>query len=125
MPEMPHMARACPTSDRPDGGEGIRVSTVTGQGLDTVRRSVAESTFGARVGLGDLEIGLTRARHRAALAAAAEALAEARPHLAPDGDAVLAAHHVRMAALALDELVGAIDIEDVLERIFSSFCVGK
>jgi len=30
-----------------------------------------------------------------------------------------------MAALALDELVGAIDVEDVLERIFSSFCVGK
>ena len=119
------LARTKADLNRPDGGEGIRVSTVTGQGLDTVRRSVAESTFGARVGLGDLEIGLTRARHRAALAAAAEALAEARPHLAPDGDAVLAAHHVRMAALALDELVGAIDIEDVLERIFSSFCVGK
>ena len=108
-----------------DADSGIRVSTVTGQGLDTVRRSVAESVFGTRVRLGDLEIGLTRARHRTALAAAAEALAEARPHLAADGDAVLAAHHVRMAALALDELVGAIDVEDVLERIFSSFCVGK
>ena len=104
---------------------GIRVSTVTGQGLDTLRTAVAESVFGARVALGDLEIGLTRARHRNALAAAAEALAEARPHLAPEGDAVLAAHHVRIAALALDELVGAIDIEEVLERIFASFCVGK
>ena len=104
---------------------GIRVSTVTGQGLDTVRKSVAESVFGTRVGLSDLDIGLTRARHRTALAAAAEALAEARPHLEAGGDAVLAAHHVRMAALALDELVGAIDIEEVLERIFSSFCVGK
>ena len=104
---------------------GIRVSTVTGQGLDTVRKSVAESVFGTRVGISDLDIGLTRARHRTALAAAAEALAEARPHLEAGGDAVLAAHHVRMAALALDELVGAIDIEEVLERIFSSFCVGK
>jgi tRNA modification GTPase len=90
-----------------------------------VRKSVAESVFGTRVALADLEIGLTRARHRTALAAAAEALAESRPHLEAGGDAVLAAHHVRMAALALDELVGAIDIEDVLERIFSSFCVGK
>jgi tRNA modification GTPase len=108
-----------------EADSGIRVSTVTGQGLDTVRRSVAESVFGTRVGLGDLGIGLTRARHRTALAAAAEALAEARPHLAADGDPVLAAHHVRLAALALDELVGAIDVEDVLERIFSSFCVGK
>ena len=101
------------------------MSTVNGQGLDTVRRAVAEAVFGRRVALGDLEIGLTRARHRNALEAAAEALTEARPHLQPGGDAVLAAHHVRMSALALDELVGAIDVEDVLERIFSSFCVGK
>jgi tRNA modification GTPase len=107
------------------GGGGVSVSTVTGQGLDIVRRAVAEAVFGRRVALGDLEIGLTRARHRNALEAAAEALTEARPHLEPGGDAVLAAHHVRMAALALDELVGAIDVEDVLERIFSSFCVGK
>ena len=108
-----------------DVDQGIRVSTLTRQGLDTVRKAVAELVFGTSVGLGDLEIGLTRARHRTALAAASEALAEARPHLESDGDAVLAAHHVRMAALALDELVGAIDIEEVLERIFSSFCVGK
>jgi tRNA modification GTPase len=107
------------------GGGGVSVSTVTGQGLDIVRRAVAEAVFGRRVALGDLEIGLTRERHRNALEAAAEALTEARPHLEPGGDAVLAAHHVRMAALALDELVGAIDVEDVLERIFSSFCVGK
>jgi tRNA modification GTPase len=119
------LARTKADLDQSVADSGIRVSTVTGQGLDTVRKAVAESVFGTRVGLGDLEIGLTRARHRSALAAAAEALAEARPHLAADGDAVLGAHHVRMAALALDELVGAIDVEDVLERIFSSFCVGK
>ena len=41
------------------------------------------------------------------------------------GDPVLAAHQVRMATLALDELVGAVDVEEVLERIFSSFCIGK
>ena len=119
------LARTKADLDQSVADSGIRVSTVTGQGLDTVRKAVAESVFGTRVRLGDLEIGLTRARHRTALAGAAEALAEARPHLAADGDAVLAAHHVRMAALALDELVGAIDVEDVLERIFSSFCVGK
>jgi tRNA modification GTPase len=38
---------------------------------------------------------------------------------------VLAAHHVREATTALDELLGAVDIEEVLERVFSSFCVGK
>ncbi len=107
------------------GDSEIRVSTVTGQGLDTVRRTVAEAVFGRRVSLADLEAGLTRARHRTALETAHAALVEARPHLEDGGDAVLAAHHVRMAALALDELVGAIDVEEVLGRIFSSFCVGK
>jgi tRNA modification GTPase len=108
-----------------DDASGVRVSIVTGQGLDTIRSAVAESVFGRRLALGDLEAGLTRARHRAALESARDALREVRPHLQPGGDAVLAAHQVRMAALALDELVGAIDIEDVLERIFASFCVGK
>ena len=56
---------------------------------------------------------------------AEDALAEALPHLAPGGDAVLAAHHVREATAALDELLGAVDVEEVLGRIFGSFCVGK
>jgi tRNA modification GTPase len=37
----------------------------------------------------------------------------------------VAASHVRAAAHALEELVGAVDIEDVLAKVFSSFCVGK
>ena len=39
--------------------------------------------------------------------------------------APVAATHVRAAILALEELVGAIDIEDVLTRVFRSFCIGK
>jgi tRNA modification GTPase len=39
--------------------------------------------------------------------------------------APVAAVHVREAAAALDELIGAVDIDDVLARVFSSFCVGK
>jgi tRNA U34 5-carboxymethylaminomethyl modifying GTPase MnmE/TrmE len=38
---------------------------------------------------------------------------------------VLAAHHVRLGVLALDELIGAVGTEEVLDRIFSRFCVGK
>jgi tRNA modification GTPase len=32
---------------------------------------------------------------------------------------------VREATGALDELIGGVDIEDVLDRVFASFCVGK
>lgn len=101
------------------------VSAVTGEGLDKLRRRVAERLFGGRMVLADLEPGLTRERHRSALAAAQDELTAARPFLGRDGDATLASHHVRRAVLQLDELIGVVDIEDVLDRVFASFCVGK
>ena len=106
-------------------GEGIGVSVVTGEGLEALRRRVAERVFADRIALADLEPALTRARHRTALARACESLAGALEQLRGAGDAVLVAHHVREATTALDELVGAVDIEDVLDRVFASFCVGK
>jgi tRNA modification GTPase len=106
-------------------GGGLPVSAETGEGLGELRRAIVERLYQAGTGLGDLEPALTRERHRLALARAAEALEGARPHLAPTGDAVLAAHHVQQAVLALDALIGAIDVDDVLDRVFATFCVGK
>ena len=116
-------------------GEGVGVSVVTGVGLDRLRRAVAERVFAERMSLGDLEPALTRARHRTALDRARMALAGALEQMGGAGagpvggaaiaDAVLAAHHVRQAATALDELIGTVDVEDVLDRVFASFCVGK
>jgi tRNA modification GTPase len=106
-------------------GEGIPVSAVTGEGLEVLRAAVARRIFGDQLTLGDLEPVLTRDRHREALTRAQAALVAARPHLAPRGEPVLAAHHVREATFALDELVGRVDVEDVLDRLFASFCVGK
>jgi tRNA modification GTPase len=101
------------------------VSAVTGEGLDGVRRDAAGRLFGGRMALADVEPGLSRERHRVALASAEAELAAAEPHLGRDGDATLASHHVRRAILALDELIGAVDIEQVLDRVFAGFCVGK
>jgi tRNA modification GTPase len=53
------------------------------------------------------------------------ALAAAGLHLTPAGDPVLVSHHVREASLALDELLGVVDVEEVLGRVFAGFCVGK
>jgi tRNA modification GTPase len=106
-------------------GAGLAASALTGQGLDALRRAAAERVFGDRINLADLEPALTRERHRLALTRAQTALAEAVPHLGRGGDAVLAAHHVRDATSALEELLGVVDIEEVLDRVFGSFCVGK
>ena len=101
------------------------VSARTGHGLDTLRQRMAAELFGSAASLVDLEAGLTRERHRVALARARDALAAAQPHLLRGGDPVLASHHVREAVLALDGLLGAMDVEEVLGRVFGSFCVGK
>jgi len=108
-----------------DPGEGLPVSVVTGSGLGILRSVAAERMFSERIALADLEPALTRERHRVALIRAQEALAASLPHLGHGGDAVLAAHHIREASSALDELLGAVDVEEVLDRVFGSFCVGK
>ncbi len=69
---------------------------------------------------------LTRARHQSALTHAAEELASFRELRTTNTVPVsIAAVHLRSAVHALETLVGAVDVEDVLARVFSTFCVGK
>ncbi len=105
--------------------DGIPVSTVSGEGLDHLRSAIAEGLFAAGEGYGDLAPMLTRERHRIALARAEASLQSAGPELEANGDAVLAAHHVRNAVEALDELIGVVHPDEVLGRVFERFCVGK
>ncbi|MBU6371842.1 MAG: tRNA uridine-5-carboxymethylaminomethyl(34) synthesis GTPase MnmE [Alphaproteobacteria bacterium] len=99
----------------------LAVSARTGEGvaalLDRLAARVAAALGGAAAP------ALTRARHQALVADAAEALARARTALA--GAPELAGEDLRVAAHALGRLVGRIDVEDVLGEIFSSFCIGK
>jgi tRNA modification GTPase len=69
---------------------------------------------------------LTRVRHRIAVERAREELIEFQEHWRRDIlPASVAAVHIRAAIGALDELIGAVDVEDVLGRVFATFCVGK
>ena len=104
----------------------LPVSSVTGEGLDTLRSAIAERLYGdGTANYTDAEPMLTRERHRVALARAREEIGSAITQLPPRGQAVLAAHHVREAARAVEELIGTVDVEEVLDRVFGSFCVGK
>ncbi len=106
-------------------GEGVAVSSVTGAGLDAIRREAVARVFAAGQPQARLEPALTRERHRLALARARDAVVLAVGEAGPRGDAVLAAHHLQEAARVLEELVGTVDVEAVLDRLFASFCVGK
>jgi tRNA modification GTPase len=114
-------------ADRPAARppDRLSVSVVTGAGLDALRQRLAEVAFGHLLALGDVEPVVTRARHRAALE---RALAELDAFWAARGagvDAAAAATHLRAAVTALDDLIGVVTPDDVLDRVFSTFCVGK
>ena len=64
-------------------------------------------------------------RHAEALARAATALSEAAGHLKAPIQTELAAAQGRVALDALGEIVGRIDNERMLDKLFASFCIGK
>lgn len=106
--------------NRPDCD--LLISASTGEGMpELVSRLEAEAA--SLMGQGDAVI--TRERHRLALGRAQEALQRARAMLAGRGPLELAAEEVRLAARAIGEITGRVDVEDVLDRLFSSFCIGK
>jgi tRNA modification GTPase len=67
----------------------------------------------------------TRARHRQDLVAAREHLARAAAALSAPIEVELAAEDVRLAARSLARVTGRVDPEDVLDRVFARFCIGK
>ena len=109
-------------SNRP---AGPTVSIVSGQGIPELRQRLAEVAFGRLLALGDVEPVVTRARHRAALERAVLELDSFWGARESGVDAAAAATHLRAAVTALDDLIGTVTPEDVLDRVFAAFCVGK
>lgn len=90
-------------------------------GIERLREAL-EAIISQRYGVRE-DAGLTRARHRDCVSRAKEALSNARRNLdiAPE----LSGEDMRRALHAIKELAGEADIEAVLDRIFSRFCIGK
>jgi tRNA modification GTPase len=109
-----------------DGSDfDLAVSARSGSGIDELRsRIAATATAGmpATDGEGPLVANL---RHRECLLAAATALTAAGEVLATGRPQELAAADLRRAADALGEIIGAVTPDDLLDRIFAEFCVGK
>jgi len=105
---------------RPD--DGVCISARTGQGLDALDAEVAR-----HFGLSDAAAGefSARQRHVDCIAAATEHLEHGRAALAETGSGELLAEDLRLAADALGEITGRIHSDDLLGRIFASFCIGK
>lgn len=100
----------------------LAISAATGKGLPELIARL-EQEAGALMGQGDALV--TRERHRKALERAHAALERARAILVSHGPLELAAEETRLAARAVGQITGRVDVEDVLDRLFSSFCIGK
>ena len=123
-----------PTSERAPVAEGAwivrtkadllaepgAVSATTGEGLDALQARLTEAVVAATSG-SDFPAA-TQARHRGRLIEARGHLDRAHQNLeAPE----LASEDVRLAIRSLEAVTGRVDVEAVLDVIFSSFCIGK
>lgn len=104
-----------------DGGQGLAISSVTGDGLDQLAEII---TARASAAVGDPSSpAIMQERHRQQLQIALDALGDlvnGNPL-----EAELRAEDVRRAIAALGRITGRVDAEDVLDQVFSRFCIGK
>ena len=97
----------------------LALSAKTGQGFDALLASLQAQA--SELLAGDPGPGLTRQRHRDALKACHEALQRAIGAT----EVELLGEDLRLAARELGRLTGRVDVEDLLDVIFSKFCIGK
>ncbi len=110
-----------PKADERDATRGA-ISGKTGQGIDDLVSHIASTLKNRSTHAGIA----TRARHRDAMKRALESLQRAIDVLQQGPEFYdLAAEDMRSAIRALELLVGRIDVENLLDEIFSSFCLGK
>jgi tRNA modification GTPase len=100
------------------------ISCLTGKGINRLKEKIIQRINDT---MPDLTSGLvvTSARHRQKLQAALKNLRRAKSKMKQGESPELIAFDLRQAADAIDEITGKVYTEDILERIFSKFCIGK
>jgi tRNA modification GTPase len=103
-------------------GRHVRLSARTGEGLALLEAIVTEE-----LGLQESDGGefSARQRHVDAIEIAGEHIRRGQSELERSGSGELLAEELRLAADALGEITGRMSSDELLGRIFSSFCIGK
>ena len=100
----------------------VRVSALTNQGLDELRTALRDCFLDSSK---ESEIVVTNVRHKAALERARSSLSEVQRAMERGMPPDIVAVDLQEARDNLAEIIGAVTNDDVLERIFSQFCIGK
>jgi len=116
------LAGGLPVDDTVSGPPRIHVSALTGDGLDRLRAHLKASVSFQSPGSGSIS---ARRRHIEALARARNCVETAARELSGRRAGELVAEELRQAQRALEEITGVFTADDLLGRIFGSFCIGK
>jgi tRNA modification GTPase len=106
-------------------GIDLGVSVQTGEGLATLRAEIARLAFAELAGATNPEPLLTRARHRVSLEQCLEEIVAFSDARRANIEAAVAAVHLRAAITKLESVIGVVTTDDILEAVFSRFCIGK
>ncbi|QOV91178.1 tRNA modification GTPase [Humisphaera borealis] len=99
----------------------VAVSALTGQGMDALRRRLDEQAFGR-----DEAATLTlNARHEAAILAADQALVQVRDLVEAGGAVELVAAELWEVLAQTGRVLGQVTPDEILDEVFSRFCIGK
>jgi tRNA modification GTPase len=104
------------------GGVEVALSARTGQGMDVLREHLKQVAGFQGAGGGEF---IARRRHLDSLERALAHLGSAEAVLTETASGELMAEDLRQAQQALGEITGDFTSDDLLGRIFSSFCIGK
>lgn len=116
------LAAGPPVDDTAAGPPRVYVSAASGAGLDLLRSHLKESVSFQSAGSGSIS---ARRRHLEALARARASVEAAARQLEQRRAGELVAEELRQAQQALEEITGLFGADDLLGRIFGSFCIGK
>lgn len=115
------LSRRAPAQNKIEGHNNVRLSAKTGAGMELLRAHLKNSAGYQGAGEGSFS---ARRRHLEALTKARAALEGGHTQLQHRAGELLA-EELRQAQNALSEITGAFTTEDLLGKIFSSFCIGK
>jgi tRNA modification GTPase len=104
------------------GTELVHVSATSGMGLDALKKSVRKLLLNTEV---EPSVVLSNLRHKAALIAGDQALSSAADSVRACHAAEFVAVNLQEAKERLEEIVGTVTSDDILELVFSKFCIGK
>jgi tRNA modification GTPase len=108
----------------PEGPRASDVCCITGKGVETLKDAIKELIWSGEIKTEMLQV-MINSRHQDALNRAREASLRSITALRAGETLELAAMDLRIAVNAVGEIVGKTTTEDLLDMIFSQFCIGK